>query len=153
MELTSSHKYIKILWNNSHKIPTGCVPCAQLCPTLCNSVRGIFQAGILEWFAISSSWASFLAQKSNPCLLCLLHCKWILYLLSYWGSLLDSNEIKPVNPKGNQPWIFIGSTYWSWNSSTLATWCEELTLSLWKRPWFRERLEAKGEGGGRGWDG
>ena len=24
-------------------------------------------------------------------------------------SLLDSKEIKPVNPKGNQPWIFIGS--------------------------------------------
>ena len=25
-------------------------------------------------------------------------------------SLLDSKEIKPVNPKGNQPWIFIRST-------------------------------------------
>ena len=25
-------------------------------------------------------------------------------------SSLDSNEIKSVNPKGNQPWIFIGST-------------------------------------------
>ena len=25
-------------------------------------------------------------------------------------SLLDSKEIKPVNPKGNQPWIFIGGT-------------------------------------------
>ena len=25
-------------------------------------------------------------------------------------STLDSKEIKPVNPKGNQPWIFIGST-------------------------------------------
>ena len=23
--------------------------------------------------------------------------------------LLDSKEIKPVNPKGNQPWILIGS--------------------------------------------
>ena len=26
-------------------------------------------------------------------------------------SPLDSEEIKPVNPKGNQPWIFIGRTY------------------------------------------
>ena len=26
------------------------------------------------------------------------------------GSPLDSKEIKPVNPKGNQPWIFIGRT-------------------------------------------
>ena len=25
-------------------------------------------------------------------------------------SLLDSKEIEPVNPKGNQPWIFIGRT-------------------------------------------
>ena len=25
-------------------------------------------------------------------------------------GLLDSKEIKPVNPKGNQPSIFIGST-------------------------------------------
>ena len=26
-------------------------------------------------------------------------------------SPLDSKEIKPVNPKGNQPWIFIGRAY------------------------------------------
>ena len=25
-------------------------------------------------------------------------------------SPLDSKEIKPVNPEGNQPWIFIAST-------------------------------------------
>ena len=25
-------------------------------------------------------------------------------------SPLDIKEIKPVNPKGNQPWIFIGRT-------------------------------------------
>ena len=25
-------------------------------------------------------------------------------------SPLDSKEIRPVNPKGNQPWIFIGKT-------------------------------------------
>ena len=25
-------------------------------------------------------------------------------------SSLDSKEIKPVNPKGNQPWIFVGMT-------------------------------------------
>ena len=26
------------------------------------------------------------------------------------GSLLDSKEVKPVNPKGNQQWVFIGWT-------------------------------------------
>ena len=40
---------------------------------------------------------------------------------------------------------------WSWNSSTLATSCEELTH--WKRPWCWERLKAVGEGDDRGWDG
>ena len=39
---------------------------------------------------------------------------------------------------------------WSWDSNTLATWCEELTH--WKRPWCWERLKA-GEGDDRGWDG
>ena len=35
------------------------------------------------------------------------------FQLSCWRSFessLDSREIKPVNPKGNQPWIFIGRT-------------------------------------------
>ena len=35
---------------------------------------------------------------------------------------------------------------WSWSFNSLATWCEELTH--WKRPWFWERLKARGE-----WDG
>ena len=39
---------------------------------------------------------------------------------------------------------------WSWNSSTLAAWCGELTH--WKRPWCWEGLGA-GEGDDRGWDG
>ena len=39
---------------------------------------------------------------------------------------------------------------WSWNSNTLATWCEELTH--WKRPWCWKRLRA-GEGGNRRWVG
>ena len=32
------------------------------------------------------------------------------YLVFYFSSLLDCKEIKPVKPKGNQPWIFIGRT-------------------------------------------
>ena len=39
---------------------------------------------------------------------------------------------------------------WSWNSNTLAIWCEELTHL--KRPWCLERLRAGGEGNDRGWD-
>ena len=40
---------------------------------------------------------------------------------------------------------------WSWNSSSLATSCEELTH--WKRLWCWEGLVAGGEGDNRGWDG
>ena len=39
---------------------------------------------------------------------------------------------------------------WSWNSSTLATSCEELTY--WKILWCWEGLGAGGEGDDRGWD-
>ena len=38
---------------------------------------------------------------------------------------------------------------WSWNSKTLATWCEELTHL--KKPWCWARLKA-GEGDNRAWD-
>ena len=40
---------------------------------------------------------------------------------------------------------------WSWNSNTLASWCEELTQ--WKRPWCWERLKTGGKGDDRGQDG
>ena len=40
---------------------------------------------------------------------------------------------------------------WSWNSNTLATWCEELTP--WKRPCCWEGLKAGGEGDDRKLDG
>ena len=40
---------------------------------------------------------------------------------------------------------------WSWNSNTLATWCEELTHL--KSSWCWERLRAGGEGDDSGWDG
>ena len=34
----------------------------------------------------------------------------IIVLEKTLESSLDSKEVKPVNPKGNQPWIFIGRT-------------------------------------------
>ena len=36
-------------------------------------------------------------------------CFWTLEL-EIFESPLDSKEIKPVNPKGNQPWMFFGRT-------------------------------------------
>ena len=40
---------------------------------------------------------------------------------------------------------------WRWNSSTLSTWCKELTH--WKRSWCCEGMKARGEGDDKGWDG
>ena len=66
-------------------------------------------------------------------------------------SPLDSKEFKPVNPKGNQPWILIGRTDTEAKAQYFATWCEKLTH--WKRPRCWERLKSGGEGGNGGWDG
>ena len=69
------------------------------------------------WAGWSTSWAS-----KNWCF-------WTVVLENTLESPLDCKEIKPVNPKGNQSWIFIGSS--DAEGETLATWCEELTH--WKR--------------------
>ena len=37
-------------------------------------------------------------------------CFWTVVLEKTLESPLDSKEIKPVNPKGNQPWLFIRRT-------------------------------------------
>ena len=61
-------------------------------------------------------------------------------------SPLDSKEIKPVDSKGNQPWIFIGKTDAKAEAPILWP-------THWKRLWCWKRLRA---GRGRddiGWDG
>ena len=84
-------------------------------------------------------------------------CFWTVVLEKALGSPLDCKEIQPVHPKGDQ--VFIGRCpgvhwkdgCWSWNSNTLATWCEELAHL--KSLWCWERLRTGGEGDNRGWDG
>ena len=71
-------------------------------------------------------------------------CFWTAVLEKTLESPLDCKEIKLVNPKGNQSWIFIGRT------DAGAEWKE---LSHWKRPWCWEGLKAGGEGDHRGWNG
>ena len=58
-----------------------------------------------------------------------------------WRRLLDCKEIKPVYPKGNQSWIFIGRT--DAEAETPILWPPD--EKSWKRPWCWERLRA-GEG-------
>ena len=77
-------------------------------------------------------------------------CLWTVVSEKTLESPLDSKEIKPVNPKRNQSWIFFGRTD-AEAVHTFATWCEELTH--WKRSWCWERLKAGGVEDNRGQDG
>ena len=52
-------------------------------------------------------------------------------------SPLDSKEIKPVNPKGNQPWLFIGKS-------------EAEALILWP-PDGKRQLIGQGPDDGKDW--
>jgi len=76
-------------------------------------------------------------------------CFWTVVLEKTPECPLDCKEIKPVNPKGDQSWIFTGRTD-AEAANTLVTWYGELTH--WKRSWCSERLKAGGEGDDRGWD-
>ena len=71
--------------------------------------------------------------------------RWLLSVP--WTARRSSQSIlKEISPE-----YLLEGLCWSWNSSTLGTWCEELTHL--KRPWCWERLKAGGEGDDRGWDG
>ena len=80
-------------------------------------------------------------------------CFWAVVLEKTLESPLDCKEIKPVNPKGNQSWIFFGKT--DDKAETPMLWPPDVKSQLihCKRPFCWERLKAEGEGDGRGWDG
>ena len=60
-------------------------------------------------------------------------------------------KIKPVHPKGNQSWIFIGRTDAEANTAIL--WPPYLKNQLNGKPWRWERLKTGAEGNDRGRDG
>ena len=79
--------------------------------------------------------------------------KWcfrIVVLEKTLESLLDCKEIKPVNPKGNQPGVFIRRTDAEVEVPIL--WPSDANSWHWKRPWCWEGLRTKEEGN-REWDG
>ena len=60
-------------------------------------------------------------------------CFWTVVLEKTLESPLDCKEIKPVNPKGNQPWIFIGRT--DGEAEALILWPPDAKSRLiWKDP-------------------
>ena len=66
-------------------------------------------------------------------------------------SPLDSKEIKPVNPKGNQAWIFVGRT--DAEAETPILWPPDVKNWLIWKTLMLEWLKAGREGDNRGWDG
>ena len=65
-------------------------------------------------------------------------------------SPLNSKEIQPVHPKGNQSWRFIGRTDAEAEAPIL--WPPDVKTDSLKRPLCWERLKTGGEGDDRGWD-
>ena len=79
-------------------------------------------------------------------------CFWVPVLQKILENPLDRKEIKPVNPTGNQPWIFTRRTVAELKLQYFSHLKQTADLSE-KKPWCWEGLKAKGEKGGRGWDG
>ena len=86
-----------------------------------SSIHGIFQASVLEWVAICFSRVSSQPRYQMHMYGCEIWTikkskRWSIYAfeLRCWkktlGNPLDSKEVQPVHPKGNQSWTFIGRT-------------------------------------------
>ena len=79
-------------------------------------------------------------------------CFWTVVLEKILKSSLESKEIQPVNPKGNQSWLFFGRInieaeapiFWPPDAENWLTG---------KVPDAGERLKVGGEADNRGWDG
>ena len=77
-------------------------------------------------------------------------CFWTVMLEKTLESPLDSKEIRPVNTKGKQPWMFIGKT--DIEAETPILWPPDVKSQLIGKTLCWERLKAGGEGDDRGWD-
>ena len=77
---------------------------------------------------------------------------WIVMLENALESRLDSKGIKPVNPKGNQPLIFVGRTD-AEAEAPILWWPDAKNWLTGKDLDAGEKIKTKGERGKRGWDG
>ena len=80
----------------------------------------------------------------------------IAFELWFWRRLFRVSWTARRPNQSILKWSVLGAFHWknwcwSWNSNTLATWCEELTPL--KRPWSWQRLWAGRQGDKRGLDG
>ena len=97
----------------------------------------------MQSFLLASTWISW--ELKNWCF-------WTVVLEKTFEGPLDCKEIKSVNPKENQSWIFIGRI--EAEAETPILWPPDVKNWLTgKRPWCWKRLKAGGEGDDSGWDG
>ena len=79
-------------------------------------------------------------------------CFWTVVLEKTFESPLDCKEIKPVTPKGNQPWIFLGRT--DAETETPIFWPPDVKSQLiGKDPNAGNYWRQKKKGRGREWNG
>ena len=116
---------------SSTLVPKLCVwECAHSCLTLCNltdysplgsSVRGIFQATIMEWVALSSSRGS--SQPRDWTHISFISCtgRWILYHCAIWEAPVP----RLTRPKGRTSLVKERkkSSVWSSGESVVPAWC------------------------------
>ena len=104
--------------------------------------------GFSVWFQLPSPWWLIVLDIWKGAHWPLVYLLWKNILKSFTYILF---KFLLVNCNIYTAYIHWKDWCWSWNSNTLATWCEELTH--WKTPWCWERLMAGREGDDRGWDG
>ena len=116
---------------------------AQSCPTLCDpidcslpgsSVHEVFQAGVLDWVAISFSRGSSQSRDRTHVSCTAGRC------FIHWATR------EAISPEYSLEVLKL-----SWSSSILVILCEQPTH--WKSPWCWEILREEGKEGIRGWDG
>ena len=69
-------------------------------------------------------------------------CFWTVVMEKTLERPLDCKEMQPVHPKGDQSWIFIGSS----DAEAITPVLRPPVAKHWQRPWCWERLKAGGEG-------
>ena len=132
--------------------------CAQWCLTVCysldysppdSSVHGVFPgkntgAGCRFLFQ-----GIFLTQGSNPYLLCLLHCRWILYPLSDQGSSirLPWCQSGPTGIKNREKWrggFRLNSvSKWGWAILFPSSFCPFSVSHFTKTKWKTAKIKVK----------
>ena len=131
-----------------------CWSVTKSCPTLYNpmdcSTPGLTVLHYLPHFAQTHVyWVGDAIKESwVPKNWCFWSVVWRRLLRVPWTA----RRSRPVHPKGNQSWIFIGRT--DVEAETPILWLPDAkNWLIGKDPWCWERVRAGGEGDDRGWDG